>query len=47
MRPLKQEHLELLAETARRMEVAIPDGFDFLPVTSAGRPDLGAIVHGP
>jgi hypothetical protein len=25
----------------------LPDGFDFLPVTSAGRPDLGAIVHGP
>jgi hypothetical protein len=25
----------------------IPDGFDFVPVTANGRPDLGAIVHGP
>ncbi len=25
----------------------IPDGFDFLPVTAAGRPDPAAIVHGP
>jgi N-acetylneuraminic acid mutarotase len=25
----------------------IPDGFDFVPVTPDGRPDLGAIVHGP
>ncbi len=25
----------------------IPDGFDFVPVTSTGKPDPAAIVHGP
>jgi outer membrane protein assembly factor BamB len=25
----------------------IPDGFDFVPVTSTGQPDPAAIVHGP
>jgi hypothetical protein len=25
----------------------LPDGFDFVPVTAAGKPDPAAIVHGP